>query len=63
MIKFWTMQVKMEEQGVWFWKDVRPTGKEPYRYDTKQEANLNLNMCYPVSDVDQTLVRVKEHTV
>lgn len=38
------MQIKIEDE----WKSIRATGaKEPYRYETRREAERMLDICYP----------------
>jgi len=43
MTEEWGMQLKLD--GEWTW--IHPTGGEPYRYDTKEEAEDMLRICYP----------------
>ena len=39
------------------WKDVHPTGGQPYEYDTKEEAERMAYICY---GNDPSIVRVVE---
>jgi hypothetical protein len=39
------------------WKDVHPTGGQPYEYDTRREAEDMARMCY---GNDPSIVRVRE---
>jgi len=35
------------ELGRMEWRKVHPTGGQPYRFETEDEARRMLNMCYP----------------
>ena len=38
------MQIKIDDE----WKSIKQTNaKEPYRYETRQEADRMLDICYP----------------
>ena len=45
-----------------YWKDVHPTGKPPYTYDTYIEADRALRMMYPDETLlgDRSTARVKK---
>lgn len=53
------IQVKIYDKArnVDVWRDVRPTGGQPYRYETREEAERMARFCY---DVDPSVVRVVE---
>ncbi len=41
----------------WSWKSIKATHlKEPYRYETEQEARDMLNLCYPNIQTDNKRV-------
>jgi len=40
----WVMQIKNTDGE---WKSVKPTGGDPYEYQTPEEASGMLQMCYP----------------
>jgi hypothetical protein len=41
----WAMQIHIENRG---WFDVTPTlSNKPYSYDTREEAEKMLSICYP----------------
>ena len=42
-----TTKYRLQVLGGEGWSDVHPTGGAPYEYDTKQEAERMLMMCYP----------------
>lgn len=42
-LKMWIMEVLVKGE----WRAVRPTGGDPYKYETKEEAEDMLRMCYP----------------
>jgi hypothetical protein len=52
------MQIKMFQDGKMEWFSVRPTNGKPYEYDTKEEAERMLRMCYPLVSSEEA--RVKE---
>lgn len=56
------MQVKVynEKTHKMEWRWVRPTDGEPYVFETKQQAEQSLDLCYPLSDVAGDERRVKE---
>jgi hypothetical protein len=61
----WIMeiQIKNATTGEREWHAVRPSGGEPYRYETKQEAEKMLRICYgpPLMDSDKQRVREVGH--
>ncbi len=38
------------------WKSVRPTGGQPYQYETREEAQRTLEMCYADALVEEVRV-------
>lgn len=57
----YTVQVRIKVSDnplVYEWRDVRPTGGQPYTYATQAEASAMMRMCYPDQTRDE--VRVKE---
>lgn len=65
----WEMQVYIpknqhEKPLEWHWRSIRPTGGEPYRYNTKEEAERMLDMCYPAvmmsPPYDRRVIKVED---
>lgn len=42
---------------VYEWKPIRPSSGDPYKYDTREEAERMSRLCY---DTDSSIVRIKE---
>lgn len=49
---------KKNGKDIYEWKAVHPTGGQPYRYDTREEAERMARICY---GSDPSIVRVTEH--
>jgi len=43
----WQFQINVGHKDPPNWVSVGPTGKEPYNYDTEEEAQYMLELCYP----------------
>ena len=54
----YTMQVKVKVGTELEWRNVHPTNGPDYVYETRDEAERMLKMCYP--DCDETRARVEE---
>lgn len=52
----WIMEIKINGK----WKAIHQTGRPPYSYDTKGEAQKMLDICYPETVVEHRRVRKVE---
>lgn len=43
-LEIWCWNGKL---GYMAWAKIHPTGGQPYRFETEDEARRTLNMCYP----------------
>ena len=47
-MKHYEMQIRLKDtDNIWKWKSIKPTGGQPYRYETRAEAENMINICYP----------------
>ena len=57
----WIMEIQIENvAGELEWHAVHPTGGDAYRYDTREEAENMLRICYGPPCLDANRQRVRE---
>ena len=54
-------QIKVRKDRGMQWVSVRPTGGQPYQYDTETEAHQAADMCYGGAFVLTRVIEVQSH--